>query len=96
MFGFFGQRNKKCYPSTECFSFLSDTKIIHSSCASYVGYIGGQQEVFVGPGCILGNIVHEILHALGFHHEHTRTDRGQYITVLSHNIMNGNVKNLSF
>ncbi|XP_036973797.1 astacin-like metalloendopeptidase [Acanthopagrus latus] len=62
-------------------------------CASYVGYIGGQQEVFVGPGCILGNIVHEILHALGFHHEHTRTDRGQYITVLSHNIMNGKERN---
>lgn len=71
--------------------FLSDIKMIHSSCASYVGFIGGEQEVFVGPRCALGNIVHEILHALGFHHEHTRTDRGQYITVLSQNIMNGKV-----
>ncbi|XP_030290571.1 low choriolytic enzyme [Sparus aurata] len=62
-------------------------------CASYVGFIGGEQEVFVGPRCALGNIVHEILHALGFHHEHTRTDRGQYITVLSQNIMNGKERN---
>ncbi|XP_070781163.1 zinc metalloproteinase nas-4 [Enoplosus armatus] len=62
-------------------------------CASYVGFIGGEQPVFIGPPCIVGNIVHEILHALGFHHEHTRTDREQYITVLPHNIMAGMEKN---
>ncbi|KAM7392365.1 hypothetical protein PAMA_007465 [Pampus argenteus] len=59
-------------------------------CASYVGFIGGEQPVFVGPPCIVGNIAHEILHALGFHHEHTRTDREQHITILSHNIMEAN------
>ncbi|XP_074545792.1 zinc metalloproteinase nas-4 isoform X2 [Halichoeres trimaculatus] len=58
-------------------------------CASYVGFIGGEQPVFVGPTCVVGNIAHEILHALGFHHEHTRTDREEYITVLTHNIMQG-------
>ncbi|XP_022064143.2 astacin-like metalloendopeptidase [Acanthochromis polyacanthus] len=62
-------------------------------CASFVGYKGGKQLVFVGPQCIVGNIVHEVLHALGFHHEHTRTDRGQYITILSENIMSGKEKN---
>ncbi|XP_073334579.1 hatching enzyme 1.2-like isoform X2 [Pagrus major] len=64
-------------------------------CASYVGFIGGEQQVFIGPTCMLGNIVHEILHSLGFHHEHTRTDRGQYIKVLSHNIMKGMEKNFN-
>ncbi|XP_023123674.2 astacin-like metalloendopeptidase isoform X1 [Amphiprion ocellaris] len=62
-------------------------------CASFVGYRGGQQPVFIGPHCIVGNIVHEVLHALGFHHEHTRTDRGQYITILSPNIMPGKERN---
>uniref|UniRef100_UPI0037E9396F zinc metalloproteinase nas-4 n=1 Tax=Semicossyphus pulcher TaxID=241346 RepID=UPI0037E9396F len=62
-------------------------------CASYVGFIGGEQPVFIGPPCIVGNIVHELLHALGFHHEHTRTDREQFITVLPHNIMSGMERN---
>uniref|UniRef100_A0A3B4TRI3 Metalloendopeptidase n=1 Tax=Seriola dumerili TaxID=41447 RepID=A0A3B4TRI3_SERDU len=62
-------------------------------CASYVGFVGGEQPVFVGPPCMVGNIAHEVLHALGFHHEHTRTDREQYITVLPHNIMAGMEKN---
>ncbi|XP_059214206.1 astacin-like metalloendopeptidase [Centropristis striata] len=58
-------------------------------CASYVGFIGGEQRVFVGPSCVVGNIAHELLHALGFYHEHTRTDREQHITILPHNIMKG-------
>ncbi|XP_051269261.1 astacin-like metalloendopeptidase isoform X2 [Dicentrarchus labrax] len=62
-------------------------------CASYVGFISGEQPIFVAPQCIVGNIAHEILHALGFHHEHTRTDREQYITVLPHNIMTGMERN---
>ena len=31
-------------------------------------------------------IAHEIIHALGFHHEQTREDRDGFITVLEHNI----------
>uniref|UniRef100_A0A3Q3EQZ9 Metalloendopeptidase n=1 Tax=Labrus bergylta TaxID=56723 RepID=A0A3Q3EQZ9_9LABR len=62
-------------------------------CASYVGFRGGEQPVFMGPPCIVGNIAHEILHALGFQHEHTRMDREEHITVMSHNIMSGMEKN---
>ncbi|XP_074473940.1 hatching enzyme 1.2 isoform X2 [Sebastes fasciatus] len=62
-------------------------------CASYVGFNGGEQPVFVGHLCAVGNVLHEILHALGFHHEHTRADREQYITVLPHNIMDGMERN---
>uniref|UniRef100_A0A3Q3WN55 Metalloendopeptidase n=1 Tax=Mola mola TaxID=94237 RepID=A0A3Q3WN55_MOLML len=76
-----------------------DLIIVHQpfccSCASYVGFISGEQSLFVGPLCIVGNIVHEILHALGFHHEHTRKDRTQHIKILSHNIMKGNEKNFA-
>lgn len=60
-----------------------------SSCASFVGLKGGEQPVFVGPQCMVGNTAHEILHALGFHHEHTRMDREQHITVIHSNIMPG-------
>lgn len=64
-----------------------------TGCASYVGLIGGSQPVFVGPRCTVGNVVHEILHALGFHHEHTRLDRGQHVTIIPQNIMEGKEKN---
>ncbi|XP_054468583.1 astacin-like metalloendopeptidase [Anoplopoma fimbria] len=83
-----------------CVSFhqrTSENSYLHyvssRGCASYVGFIGGEQTLFVGPMCIVGNIVHEILHALGFHHEHTRMDREQFIKVLSHNIMEGKETN---
>uniref|UniRef100_A0A673ADS4 Metalloendopeptidase n=1 Tax=Sphaeramia orbicularis TaxID=375764 RepID=A0A673ADS4_9TELE len=62
-------------------------------CASYVGFNGGNQRVFLGPSCRMGNIVHEIFHALGTTHEHTRKDRDKYITVLSQNIKKGKERN---
>lgn len=42
-------------------------------CWSYVGRIGGKQDISIGSGCgFKGTVIHEILHALGFFHEHTR------------------------
>ncbi|XP_053736616.1 hatching enzyme 1.2-like [Synchiropus splendidus] len=58
-----------------------------AGCASYVGQIGGHQPVFISPACSVGNICHEVIHALGFHHEHTRRDRDQYIDVEWNNIV---------
>ncbi|XP_034047709.1 zinc metalloproteinase nas-4 [Thalassophryne amazonica] len=62
-------------------------------CASYVGFMGGEQPVFVASSCLAGNIAHEILHALGFFHEHTRMDRDKYITILQQNILKGKEEN---
>ncbi|XP_059905637.1 astacin-like metalloendopeptidase isoform X2 [Gadus macrocephalus] len=62
-------------------------------CASYVGYQGGEQKLYVGPMCNVGNIAHEILHALGFHHEHTRLDRNEHIEVIENNIQKGKRSN---
>lgn len=64
-----------------------------SGCASYVGCIGGKQPIFMGDRCRVGNIVHEILHALGFYHEHTRMDRDEHVEILMENIRPGAVRN---
>lgn len=55
-------------------------------CASWVGRRGGEQEIWVGPSCNKGSVMHEIGHVLGLEHEHTRPDRDQYITVHWDNI----------
>lgn len=55
-------------------------------CGSYMGRVGGPQPIFVADHCDWIDITHEILHALGFPHEHSRPDRDQYVQVLTENI----------
>lgn len=55
-------------------------------CNSFVGRIGGEQPINLSPNCSLGNVIHEIGHAIGFGHEHMRSDRGRYVAVLFSNI----------
>ncbi|KAK5601978.1 hypothetical protein CRENBAI_018165 [Crenichthys baileyi] len=56
-------------------------------CASFVGVSGGSQPVFLSQACSPGNLAHELIHALGLYHEHTRNDRDNYITVNWSNII---------
>nr|XP_061785760.1 astacin-like [Nerophis lumbriciformis] len=55
-------------------------------CASFVGCRGGEQKLFFSESCSVGNLCHEVMHALGLHHEHTRKDRDEHITVQWKNI----------
>ncbi|KAM4043842.1 astacin-like metalloendopeptidase [Anomaloglossus baeobatrachus] len=57
-------------------------------CWSYIGKVGGKQVVsLITPTCLRFPLVqHELMHALGFYHEHTRTDRDKYIDILWQNI----------
>jgi hypothetical protein len=52
-----------------------------SSCWAELGRQGGVQLVNLGPACTRGNAIHEIGHAIGLLHEHTRADRDRYVTV---------------
>ncbi|XP_033484401.1 hatching enzyme 1.2-like [Epinephelus lanceolatus] len=60
-------------------------------CYSWVGRQGGGQTVSLSrQGCLYHSTVqHELLHALGFNHEQTRSDRDNHIRVLWENIIDG-------
>ncbi|GAA6215374.1 high choriolytic enzyme 2-like [Lates japonicus] len=59
-----------------------------TGCYSYVGRQGNAQVLSLSrQGCItFGTAQHELLHALGFHHEQSRSDRDYHIRVLWQNI----------
>lgn len=55
-------------------------------CASYLGKMGGGQPIYIAPDCGVNEVMHEIMHALGFVHEQSRTDRDKYLEILWTNI----------
>lgn len=50
-------------------------------CLSYVGKIGGHQPIYLEDRCGEKEITHELMHALGFIHEHSRPDRDNFVKV---------------
>jgi hypothetical protein len=86
------------FPAVSCVRFQQRTNqndyvyIVRGSagsgCWAYVGRNGGRQEVNLeAPGCIIsGPTGHELMHAVGFHHEHCRMDRDDYMRILWENI----------
>ena len=50
----------------------------------------GSQKISLGFGCwSKGVAVHEMMHTLGFYHEHSRIDRDGYVKILWQNIIEG-------
>ncbi|XP_005364490.1 astacin-like metalloendopeptidase [Microtus ochrogaster] len=63
-----------------------------SGCFSGVGRSGGMQVVSLAPTCLQkghGIVLHELMHVLGFWHEHSRADRDRYIRVNWNEILPG-------
>lgn len=56
-------------------------------CRSSVGMQTGKQQININPEvCNIGNVVHGILHSLGFVHMHTISERDKFITINWSNI----------
>ncbi|XP_013865389.1 low choriolytic enzyme isoform X2 [Austrofundulus limnaeus] len=86
----------KAFEPKTCIRFVPHKKeraylsiVPNFGCSSLVGRIGEKQLVSLQiPGCVdHGIIQHELLHALGFYHEHNRSDRDKYVKINWDNIM---------
>lgn len=72
-----------------------------TGCWSYVGRQGGRQELHLqlyapDTGCFrIGTIVHEFIHALGFFHMQSATERDEYVTIMWDNILPGTESNFN-
>ncbi|XP_078421444.1 uncharacterized protein LOC144694744, partial [Cetorhinus maximus] len=74
-------------------------------CYSSVGRVGGMQLISLNHQCLKkgkGVVEHEVMHSLGFWHEHARSDRDKYIKIewknvwpgYEHNFLKQNTNNL--
>lgn len=62
--------------------------VLHpDGCYSWVGMKGGRQEVNIANWGTTGNVIHEIGHAIGLIHEHSKKNRDDYIIILWGNII---------
>ncbi|XP_008559195.1 tolloid-like protein 1 [Microplitis demolitor] len=90
------------WEQSTCIHFVKRIKGIHKNyivftksecgCCSFVGKNQyGPQSISIMEQCSnFGTILHELGHAIGFYHEHTRYDRDQYIHVFLDNVRKEN------
>jgi hypothetical protein len=64
------------------------------TCSSYVGnnHVAGQ-ALNLGSSCSTGNVIHELGHAIGLFHEHTRENRNSFVKINFANISSGALNN---
>ncbi|WP_186645497.1 M12 family metallopeptidase [Fluviispira vulneris] len=69
------------------------TIINGKGCSSSVGMrYPGQAVSLNSQGCLSkGTIQHELLHALGFHHEQNRSDRDAHVKIYRHNVKSNEI-----
>ncbi|VDO79756.1 unnamed protein product, partial [Haemonchus placei] len=59
-------------------------------CYADFARVGGRQQVSLADECIdYATIIHELMHVIGFIHEHQREDRDGYVNIFYQNIIPG-------
>nr|AJD25313.1 hatching enzyme-like protein [Plectreurys tristis] len=89
-------QNKTCLQFQETSAPQAHIEVFPGKgCNSFIGRTGRTQRLNLQPnGCVyFGTIAHEMLHALGFLHEHTRSDRDSYVRINWSNIKKGHEHN---
>lgn len=62
----------------------------NTTCSSHLGRIGGKNELRLADDCLThGMVIHELLHALGLWHEHSRYDRDTFVGIIWPEIKTG-------
>ncbi|CAG9829670.1 unnamed protein product [Diabrotica balteata] len=77
--------------------YINITDEFKSYCFSFIGrQLNRIQTVNLGNRCFkkLGTTIHELMHAAGFWHEQSRTDRDKFVNVLRRNIKKGKYPSL--
>lgn len=70
--------------------FFVHVLLCHDRCNSNIGRTGGSQVVSLDQGCVhVSLVIHELMHAAGFFHEQSRTDRDDYVVINYGNIQTG-------
>nr|XP_002131103.1 plasminogen [Ciona intestinalis] len=82
------------FATRTCIRFVARTaEVAHveftpgSGCSSFLGKTGRKQAITLAGGCFRpGTVRHEMMHALGFYHEHSRADRDNHVEIKWDNI----------
>ncbi len=76
--------------------------VVAEGCSSWVGMQGGMQELNIAPKmknrdayCTKTAIIHELLHAAGFWHTQSRSDRENYVRIYQDNISVNHLHNFN-
>ncbi|KRX16719.1 Zinc metalloproteinase nas-14 [Trichinella nelsoni] len=100
----------KTIENVSCIRFVPYNKKVHGSigylsigtnrngCKSYVGRVPGKGSPFLlAPACCdkQGTVLHELMHTLGFLHEHSRPDRKNYVDINRNNVAKEHWKNFN-
>jgi hypothetical protein len=63
----------------------------NGDCSSEIGFVNGVNRISLNKKCISSrNIIHQLMHRLGFDHEHSRPDRDDFIDIHIHNTTEAN------